>query len=152
MADTPDVIVRVKKLNEKALMPKRGSAQAAGYDLHACIDTRRTIAPQERVLIPTGLSIALPEGWELQVRPRSGLSIKHGIIVVNSPGTVDSDYRGEIAVGLLNTSAVPFTLEPNERIAQAVVSKVYNVQYEEISEHTDTTERGEGGFGSTGRV
>ena len=105
--------------------------------------------PLQRVLVPTGLYIALPEGYECQARPRSGLAVKHGISVLNSPGTIDADYRGELKTLLVNLSDTPFVIEPGERIAQLVVAKHEHVEWEEV-EVLDETERGEGGFGSTG--
>ena len=108
------------------------------------------LKPLERILVPTGLFIALPEGTEAQVRPRSGLAAKHGITVLNSPGTIDADYRGEIKVILVNLSNEPFVINPGERIAQMVVARFERAQWVEVQE-LDSTERGEGGFGSTGR-
>ena len=119
-------------------------------DLKASIEAPVTIGPLERALIPTGISIALPEGTEAQVRPRSGLAAKHGITVLNAPGTIDADYRGEIKVILVNLSNDPFVINPGERIAQMVVARYEKVVWEEV-EALDDTERGEGGFGSTGR-
>ena len=119
-------------------------------DLKASIEAPVTIGPLERALIPTGISIALPEGTEAQVRPRSGLAAKHGITVLNAPGTIDADYRGEIKVILVNLSNDPFVINPGERIAQMVVARYEKVVWEEV-DALDDTERGEGGFGSTGR-
>ncbi len=119
-------------------------------DLKASIEAPVTIGPLERALIPTGISIALPEGTEAQVRPRSGLAAKHGITVLNAPGTIDADYRGEIKVILVNLSNDTFVINPGERIAQMVVARYEKVVWEEV-EALDDTERGEGGFGSTGR-
>ena len=119
-------------------------------DLKASIEAPVTIGPLERALIPTGISIALPEGTEAQVRPRSGLAAKHGITVLNAPGTIDADYRGEIKVILVNLSNDPFVINPGERIAQMVVARYEKVVWEEV-DALDDTARGEGGFGSTGR-
>jgi len=119
-------------------------------DLKANIDEPVTLGPLERAMIPTGLFIALPDGTEAQVRPRSGLAAKYGISVLNAPGTVDADYRGEIKVILVNLSNEPFVVNPGERIAQMVVARYEKVEWEEV-EVLDETERGEGGFGSTGR-
>jgi dUTP pyrophosphatase len=119
-------------------------------DLRADIEGELTLGPLERVAVPTGLALALPPGYEAQVRPRSGLALRHGIALVNSPGTVDADYRGEVQVVLINLSREPFTLRRGERIAQLVVAPVSRVSLVEL-EVLDTTERGEGGFGSTGR-
>ena len=118
-------------------------------DVRANIEEPITLAPLQRVLVPTGLYIALPEGYECQARPRSGLAVKHGITVLNSPGTIDADYRGELKTLLVNLSDTPFVIEPGERIAQLVVAKHEHVEWEEV-EVLDETERGEGGFGSTG--
>jgi dUTP pyrophosphatase len=119
-------------------------------DLKANITEPITLGPLERTMVPTGLFIALPDGTEAQVRPRSGLAAKFGISVLNSPGTIDADYRGEIKVILVNLSNEPFVINPGERIAQMVVAKYEKVEWDEV-EVLDETERGEGGFGSTGR-
>lgn len=119
-------------------------------DLKANIEEPVTLGPLERAMIPTGLFIALPDGTEAQVRPRSGLAAKHGISVLNSPGTIDADYRGEIKVILVNLSNEPFVINPGERIAQMVVARYEKVEWNEV-EVLDETERGSGGFGSTGR-
>lgn len=130
--------------------PSYATEFSAGMDLKASIEAPVTIGPLERALIPTGISIALPEGTEAQVRPRSGLAAKHGITVLNAPGTIDADYRGEIKVILVNLSNDPFVINPGERIAQMVVARYEKVVWEEV-DALDDTERGEGGFGSTGR-
>lgn len=130
--------------------PSYATELSAGMDLKASIEAPVTIGPLERALIPTGISIALPEGTEAQVRPRSGLAAKHGITVLNAPGTIDADYRGEIKVILVNLSNDPFVINPGERIAQMVVARYEKVVWEEV-EALDDTARGEGGFGSTGR-
>ena len=119
-------------------------------DLKANIDEPVTLGPLERAMIPTGLFIALPDGTEAQVRPRSGLAAKHGISVLNAPGTIDADYRGEVKVILVNLSNEPFVVNPGERIAQMVVARYEKIEWEEV-ESLDETERGAGGFGSTGR-
>ncbi|MEE0900821.1 MAG: dUTP diphosphatase [Bacteroidales bacterium] len=124
--------------------------QSAGMDLRANIDEPVTIQPKQRVLIPTGLFIALPEGYEAQIRPRSGLAAKHGITVLNSPGTIDADYRGEIKVLLINHSEEPFEIKDSERIAQMVIAAYTRVEWEETDELDETT-RGAGGFGHTGK-
>ncbi len=126
------------------------SAAAAGMDLCACLDAPVVIAPGARALLPTGLAIALPDGHEGQVRPRSGLAAKHGVTVLNSPGTIDADYRGEVKVILVNHGAEPFTVEHAERIAQLVVAPVARVTLAEVAS-LDDTPRGRGGFGHTGR-
>lgn len=131
-------------------LPAYATASSAGMDLYAAIDTPLTLGPLCRALVPTGIHIALEPGYEAQVRPRSGLAAKHGITVLNAPGTVDADYRGEVKVILVNLSDKDFTVNPGERIAQMVVARYERVEWEECSE-LDSTERGEGGFGSTGR-
>lgn len=131
--------------------PQYATELSAGMDLKANTSEPITLGPLERVLIPTGLYIALPENTEAQIRPRSGLAAKHGISVLNAPGTIDADYRGEIKVILVNLSNEAFTINPGERIAQMVVAKYEKVEWEEV-EILSETERGEGGFGSTGRA
>ena len=131
-------------------MPAYETIQSAGMDLRANIDEPVTIQPKQRVLIPTGLFIALPEGYEAQIRPRSGLAAKHGITVLNSPGTIDADYRGEIKVLLINHSDQAFEIKDSERIAQMVISAYTRVEWEETDELDETT-RGAGGFGHTGK-
>ena len=131
-------------------LPSYATLLSAGMDLRANLDTPITLRPLERRLIPTGLSIALPEGYEAQVRPRSGLALKKGIGVLNAPGTIDADYRGEVKVILVNLSNEDFVINPGERIAQMVVARYEKVEWDEV-EVLDETERGEGGFGSTGR-
>ena len=123
---------------------------SAGLDLRANIDTPITINPLQRCLVPTGLYMALPAGYEAQVRPRSGLAIKKGVTVLNSPGTIDADYRGEICVIMVNLSDTPFVIEDGERIAQMVIARHEQAEWEE-TDVLDETERGEGGFGHSGR-
>ena len=130
--------------------PAYATEKSAGMDLKANIDEPVTLGPLERAMIPTGLFIALPDGTEAQVRPRSGLAAKHGISVLNAPGTIDADYRGEVKVILVNLSNEPFVVNPGERIAQMVVARYEKVEWEDV-EVLDDTERGTGGFGSTGR-
>ena len=143
-------IVRIQ-LNEGARIPVYGSAQAAGADLCACLGNGGSLVlePHKRALVPTGIRIALPEGFEAQVRPRSGLAAKAGITVLNSPGTVDSDYRGEVKVILINHSDEPFVIHDGDRIAQMVIARHESAAFEVVS-FLDDTQRGEGGFGSTG--
>lgn len=143
--------VRVVRLPHAADLPLPSYATkgAAGLDLVAAVTEPVLLAPGERVLIPTGLRIALPEGFELQVRPRSGLALKHGIILPNSPGTIDEDYRGELGVIMLNTGKDLFRIERGARIAQGVIAPVERIQWDECTT-LDETARGEGGFGSTG--
>jgi len=142
--------MKVKIINKSCNpCPTYATPLSAGMDVRANIEEPITLAPLQRVLVPTGLYIALPEGYECQARPRSGLAVKHGITVLNSPGTIDADYRGELKTLLVNLSDTPFVIEPGERIAQLVVAKHEHVEWEEV-EVLDETERGEGGFGSTG--
>ena len=133
-------------------VPSYASAGAAGMDLRAAVPAEAplTLAPGGRALVPTGLKIALPAGYEAQVRPRSGLALKHGITCLNSPGTVDSDYRGEVGVILANLGAEPFVVARGERIAQLVIAAHARAEWEPVKVHAETA-RGEGGFGSTGR-
>lgn len=130
-------------------LPQYATPLSAGLDLRACLDEPVTLAPMERRLIPTGLRIALPAGYEAQVRPRSGLALKSGITLLNSPGTIDADYRGEIGIIMANLSAEPFTVADGDRIAQLVIARYEQAEWEP-AESLDTTERGEGGFGHTG--
>lgn len=130
-------------------LPTYATEQSAGMDLTAAMEEAIEIGPGERMLIPTGLSIALPEGYEAQIRPRSGLALKHGITVLNAPGTIDADYRGEIGVILINLGQDPFTVERGMRIAQMVIAQHSFVTWE-VADQLDQTERGAGGFGSTG--
>ena len=129
-------------------LPKYQTALSAGMDLYANIDKEITLKPLERKLIPTGLHLELPAGFEAQVRPRSGLAIKNGISVLNAPGTIDADYRGEVGVILVNLSADQFTINNGDRIAQMVIAKYETASWEEVSSLSET-ERGTGGFGST---
>lgn len=130
--------------------PAYATPQSAGLDLKANLEQPVVLKPLQRALIPTGLFMALPAGYEAQVRPRSGLAAKHGITVLNTPGTIDADYRGEICVILVNLSDQPFEVVPGERIAQMVIARHEQVEWEQVEE-LDATERGAGGFGSTGR-
>lgn len=132
--------------------PKYATEGASGMDLRANIETPVSIAPMERVVIPTGLHFEIPFGMELQIRPRSGLAVKHGITVLNSPGTLDSDFRGECKVILINFSSDEFIITPGERIAQAIVSRYEKIQWKNVEnlENLSVTHRGEAGFGSTG--
>ncbi|MBO5659746.1 MAG: dUTP diphosphatase [Bacteroidaceae bacterium] len=130
-------------------LPQYATSMSAGVDLRANLDAPIILEPLQRVLVPTGLFIALPEGYEAQVRPRSGLALKRGITVLNSPGTIDADYRGEIGVILINLSQEPFVIEDGERIAQMVVARYEQARWESVEE-LDETERGSGGFGHSG--
>ena len=131
-------------------LPSYSTKQSSGLDLRANILEEIILAPFERKLIPTGLSISIPEGYEAQVRPRSGLSIKNGITVLNSPGTIDSDYRGDIGVILINLSKESYTINPGDRMAQLVFSKYEKIEWRIVSDLTDSN-RGKSGFGSTGK-
>jgi dUTP pyrophosphatase len=144
-----DVAVRFKKLRPGAALPRYMSAEAAGMDLASAADGPVTLAPGARIGVPTGLAMELPAGFEGQVRPRSGLAIKHGITVVNAPGTIDSDYRGEVVVLLVNLGSEAYTIEPGTRIAQLVIAPVTQARVEEVAELSSTV-RGGGGFGHTG--
>jgi dUTP pyrophosphatase len=144
------VFVRVKKKDGRLELPRYETSGAAGMDLKAFIDADVTIPPLGRAKIPTGLFIEVPAGYEAQVRPRSGLAARHGITILNAPGTVDSDYRGELEVILVNLGAEPFTLKNGDRIAQMVISPVIRVSLCETDSLSETG-RGSGGFGSTGR-
>ncbi len=146
------ITIQVRRLphGEGLPLPSYATAGAAGMDLLAAVTDPVTIAPGQRALIPTGLAIALPPGHELQVRPRSGLALRHGIVLPNSPGTIDEDYRGELGVIVLNTGDAPFVVERGMRIAQAVLAPVLRAVWEEAAV-LDSTERDAGGFGSTGR-
>lgn len=131
-------------------LPQYETSGSAGMDLKANIEEAMVLKPLERTLVPTGLFIELPDGFEGQVRPRSGLSIRHGITLVNAVGTIDSDYRGEIKVPVINLSQETYSLNPGERVAQLVIAKYHQVTWEEVDVITDTA-RGTGGFGSTGK-
>lgn len=142
--------MKVKVINKsKHKLPEYATRFSAGLDLKANIDESIILSPMQRALVPTGLYIALPEGYEAQVRPRSGLALKKGITVLNSPGTIDADYRGEICVILINLSDSPFEISDGERIAQMVIARHEQIQWDEV-DILDDTERGDGGFGHTG--
>ncbi len=146
-----NVNVRVVRLPhaEGLALPQYGTSGAAGVDFQAAVTEPVTVVPGQRVLIPTGLCIALPENYELQIRPRSGLALKHGIMVPNSPGTIDEDYRGEVKIILINAGQEDFVIERGMRVAQGVIAPVVRMAWEECSSLDDTA-RGKGGFGSTG--
>lgn len=131
-------------------LPRYMSPHAAGMDLCAAIDEPAWLAPGARMLVPTGIAVALPPGYEAQVRPRSGLALRHGITVLNAPGTIDADYRGEIGVVLINFGGAPFTIQPGDRIAQMVVARCERAEIE-VVKNLPPSERGDGGYGSTGR-
>ena len=152
----PPATVLVRRLDPRASLPRQMTTHAAGHDLFACLDAPLELAPGGRVAVSTGLAIALPEGHEAQVRPRSGLAWKHGVTVLNSPGTIDADYRGELRVLLINHGDAPFTIDHGDRIAQLVIAAVLPARFEESETLPEPTTgpigavRGEGGFGSTG--
>jgi dUTP pyrophosphatase len=152
MSDSPDyVTLRVKRLegNKDVALPSYETDGASGLDLRAAVDGELTLHPGEISLVPTGLAISLPPGYEAQIRPRSGLALKHGVGMVNTPGTIDSDYRGEIGLVLINWGKSPFVIKRGDRIAQMVVTRVSRAQVLEV-DRLETTERGEGGFGHSG--
>jgi len=143
--------IKVKKLNELAVIPAYQSDEAAGFDFHVVIEGESIVLePGKRVLLGTGLAFQIPKGKEMQLRPRSGLAYKHGITVLNSPATIDSDFRGEVKVLLINHGQESFTIKHGERIAQGVIANVPPVKLVEVDE-LDETERGSGGFGHTGK-
>ena len=148
---TLSVTVRFKALDHLGdlALPALATAEAAGADMRAAVDADVTLSPGELKLIPTGFAMAMPQGWEAQIRPRSGLAYKHGITVLNTPGTIDSDYRGEVKVLLINHGDQSFTITRGERVAQMVVKPLADVRFE-VVEELDDTARGAGGYGSTG--
>lgn len=146
---TPSLLIKRLPHNADLPLPAYATAGAAGMDLAAAVDAPQTLAPGERTLVPTGLAIAIPEGFEGQVRPRSGLAAKNGVTVANAPGTIDWDYRGEVKVILINLGKDPFVIERGMRIAQLIIAPVSQVAVVEV-EDLDATVRGVGGFGSTG--
>ncbi len=143
-------VLKIKILKDGAVVPKRATEESAGLDLSALLENPVTINPHEIVKIPTGIAIELEKGFAGLIYPRSGLAAKHGISLANCVGVVDSDYRGEVLVAVINHSDTPFTVNPGERIAQLVISPVILPEVE-ITDNLNTTERGAGGFGSTGR-
>jgi dUTP pyrophosphatase len=147
-----EVKIRIRRLREDQSipLPQYMTKGSSGMDLFAFLKEDVTLQPGERKLIPTGISVAIPEGFEGQIRPRSGLAIRQGIGVVNGPGTIDSDYRGEICVALINFDRAPFTIRHGDRIAQMIISRVFRATFEEVDELPPTM-RQEGGFGHTGR-
>lgn len=144
--------MKIRKLaNFKGELPKYQSAGASGFDVRAQMDTPMTLKPGERALVPTGLSLEVPVGYEIQARPRSGWALKQGMTLLNTPGTIDADYRGEVKIIVVNLGQEPVTIQDQERVAQLVVAPIFQVQME-IVEELSETERGVGGFGSTGRA
>ncbi len=150
MITAEKTVLKIKRLAHNKFIPEYKTAGAAGMDLCAAISEPVTLKPLERTLIPTGIKIELEHGYEAQVRPRSGLSIKHGITLINCVGTIDEDYRGELCVPVVNLSNESYTIQPDERIAQMVIAKVEQAKIEVVTELSETA-RGEGGFGSTGK-
>ncbi|MGH1375867.1 MAG: dUTP diphosphatase [Alphaproteobacteria bacterium] len=148
-----DIEVALKPLEHAVglKLPTYATTQSAGMDLTAALEEAIELDAGDRALVPTGLSIALPQGFEAQIRPRSGLAINHGVTVLNSPGTIDADYRGEIKVILINHGKEPFTIQRGMRIAQMVVERYTHVNWKVVNELDSNEERGEGGFGSTGK-
>ena len=143
--------VKVRIINQSSNpLPEYATEGSAGMDLRANIETPVTLQPMERMLIPTGLFIELPDNYEAQIRPRSGLAVKHGLTCLNTPGTIDADYRGEIKVIIINLSQEPHTIQHGDRIAQMVLAKVEKIKWKAV-EKIKSTERGEGGFGHTGK-
>ena len=145
----PTLTVQVRRLSDSAILPRYMTELAAGVDLHADLAAEVNLAPGERTLVPTGLSLAIPAGFEGQVRPRSGLALKKGIGLVNSPGTIDADYRGEVGIILINHGQEVVTIAPGERIAQLILAPVVRAEFNEVDE-LDITRRNSGGFGHTG--
>ncbi len=144
-------VLKIERLENNRILPEYKTEGAAGMDLCAAISEPVTLKPLERTLIPTGLKIELEHGYEAQIRPRSGMSIKHGITLINCVGTIDEDYRGEVCIPVVNISNESYTIQPDERVAQMIIAKVEQAQLEVVTELT-TTARGAGGFGSTGKV
>ena len=143
--------IKLRVVKEEGVdLPKYETEGSAGLDVRANIEKALILKPLERVLVPTGLKLAIPSGYEVQVRPRSGLALKHGISLLNTPGTIDSDYRGELKVILINLSNEAYEIQPKERIAQIVLNKVEQIDFE-VVEELDETQRGAGGFGHTGK-
>lgn len=147
------VTVRIQRLPgaEGLPLPSRATTGSAGFDLHAALEADLVLAPGDRAAVPTGFAIAVPAGYEAQVRPRSGLALRHGLVLPNAPGTIDADYRGEVKVLVMNAGTEPITLSRGERVAQLVVAPVAHACFAEV-ESLDDTARGAGGFGHTGKA
>lgn len=143
------MVIYFEKIHPKAVVPEKKSEQAAGYDIFACLEKELTIYPLEVVAVPTGLRLAIPERFHLSIRPRSGLALHHQITLINSPATIDSDFRGELKILMINLGKEPYTIQHGDRIAQALLEKNYHITWQEGK--LNITQRGEGGFGSTGR-
>ena len=144
------MIIKIKKLNKRAVSPVYQTSHSCGMDLHACIDKKIILKPGQSIVVPTGLAISLPKGHEAQIRPRSGLAVKYCVTVLNSPGTIDADYRGEIGVILINHSSKAFAINHGDRIAQMVIAKYEKTRWQ-LVDKLDDTKRGLGGYGSTGK-
>ena len=151
MINSVDVAIRKLPHGEGLALPEYQTPGSAGCDLYAAVSEDVLLAPGARALVPTGIAIALPEGYEAQIRPRSGLSIRHGITVINAPGTIDADYRGEISVPMVNLSDAPYTIQRGDRIAQMVIAPYTTAIWRQAIQLDTTNERGVEGFGSTGR-
>ena len=151
---TESLILQIRRLNPEKdrdlPIPEYMSTGASGLDLPAAVENEITLAPGEMRLIPTGLALALPPGFEGQVRPRSGLALKHGITLINSPGTIDSDYRGEIGLAMINLGQNPYSIRRGDRLAQLVIQKVYQAEIK-VVDNLETTDRADGGFGHSGK-
>lgn len=147
---TNNIVLNIKKLNPNAVLPTYATEFSAGMDLSALLDEPMVFKPLDRKLVPTGLVFELPAGYEAQIRPRSGLSIKFGMTLINCVGTIDADYRGEVCIPMVNLSSQEYTIKPNERVAQVILSPVQQVKVKEV-ELVSQTARSVGGFGSTGK-
>lgn len=147
--------IKIRRLNperDKDIpLPAYMTTEAAGLDVYAALDQELTLAPKDMALIPTGFAMALPKGFEAQIRPRSGLAIKHGITLINTPGTIDADYRGEVKIAVINLGSAAYTITRGERIAQMVIQPVYRANFKVVTE-LEETERSSGGFGHTGKL
>ncbi len=143
--------VKIKRVRDRGdiPLPRYMTSHSAGMDLYADMEGEITLQPMERMLVPTGIAVALPDGFEAQIRPRSGLAINHGIALLNSPGTIDADYRGEISVIMINLGDKPFAVKRGDRVGQMVINRVYHAAWDKVEE-LEKTERGAGGFGHTG--
>jgi dUTP pyrophosphatase len=144
-----NTIMKITKLNKSAIVPEYQTEHASGMDLCACLDNPMVLKPMGRAIVPTGLAIELLPGYEAQIRARSGLSIKHGLTIVNGIGTIDADYRGEVGILVINLGSEEFVIEPGMRIAQMVIARYERINWQEV-DLLNKTERGDGGFGSTG--
>lgn len=145
-----EVAISVKRMHGKDIsLPRYMTENSAGMDIFAAVDSEETLLPGERKLIPTGIAIALPPGYEAQIRPRSGLAVKAGVTVLNSPGTIDEDYRGEVKILIINHGTAPFVVRRGDRIAQMVIHRVYKVSWN-MTDNLEITKRSDGGFGHTG--